>query len=338
MCGPVKQPGPQAKTLQRVKIMRFRTIALICACLTLPLMATAVGVSDNGTYKVYSGERAPAEPWENVRIVPPPLGGILKTSIRTDRPRYHVGDQLQIFFGVNKDAYVYIFETDAAGLTHQLFPNYYDTQNFLRAGKQYYIPDRGYDLEITGPSGNSRLTIIAVMEEFPFLAEYRHYTREDPYPASREGGTALVRRIESFRSEPSAMLPAPVRPVPRDNVWATDDTTFYVMDRQRVPPPSYKVPRYGWLEVDTYPSNARIYIDSDYFGRSPQVIDRLEIGYHHILLEKEGYEPYECNVYIKGNETKHLDIFMKTTPYEPGFSRSENPATREGIGFFSPAD
>ena len=302
--------------------------------MALAAWAGAVGVSDNGVYRVYSGERQPPDVFENVRVVPPPLNGNMIVRVRTDLPRYHVGDQLRAYFGVNRDAYVFIYSTDASGITRQIFPNYYDTQNFLRAGKTYYIPDRGYDLEVTGPSGNETLTIVGVLGDYPFMDEFRRYTRQDPYPASRDGAAALVRRLESFRQEPSALELHAIRPVPRENLWATDSTTFYVMDRQRVPPPNYKVPRYGWLEVDTYPSNARIYIDGDHYGRTPQVIDRLEIGYHHLLLEKEGFLPYECDVYIKGNETKHLDIFLKTTPEEPGYSRTDQNQGGGLGGFF----
>jgi hypothetical protein len=300
--------------------------------------AMAIGVAENGAYKVWGGERTPADVFENVRIVPPPTGGPLKVSVRTDRARYHVGDPLRITFGVNRDAYVYIFDTDAAGLTHQIFPNYYDTSNFIRAGKTYYIPDRGYDIEITPPSGNDTLSIVATERDWPFFEEYRRYSSHDPFPSSREGATDMVRRIEHFRTEPSAMSMQVLRPAPRENLWATDSITYYVMDRYRVPSPEYKVPRYGWLEVDTYPSNSRIYVDTDYYGRSPQVIERLDIGYHHVRLEKEGYLPYDCNVYIKGNETKHLDIFLKETPIEPGYSRSQNLGAGQGFGFFQSAN
>ena len=40
-----------------------------------------------------------------------------------DRARYHVGDPVKILFGVNRDAYVYIFNTDAAdteAIAHRL--------------------------------------------------------------------------------------------------------------------------------------------------------------------------------------------------------------------------
>lgn len=315
---------------------RIHSLAAALVCLLLVASnAGAVGVSDSGTYKVYDSEKQPAAPLDAVRIIPPPTGGELQVRIRTDLPRYHVGNSIQITFGVNRDSYVFIFDTDSAGMTRMVFPNYYDQQNFLRAGKVYYIPDRGYDLEITPPSGSNTLSIVAVEQNLPFLAEFHKYSRKEPYPAFRDGATQLVRRIESFRTEPSAMERMAIRPAPRESIWATDSASYYVMDRYRVPPTEYKVPRFGWLDVDTYPSNARIYIDGNYFGRSPQVIDRLEIGYHRILLEKEGYLPYECNVYIKGNETKHLDTFLKETPIQPGFSRSQNPVKGfDGFGFF----
>jgi hypothetical protein len=318
--------------------MRHSALRLVLGLVFLvsAALAGAVGVANDGAYRVRTNEREPAEPGENIRIVPPPTGGVLKVEVRTDKARYHVYDPMQVFFSVNKDAYVYIFDTDAAGVTHQIFPNYYDTNSFIRAGKTYYIPDRGYDLEVMGPQGRATLTIVATLNEFPFLNEYRNYTKQDPYPASREGATALVRQIEQFRGEPSALGVHPLRPAPKENLWASESTTYYVMGNEVVQPPVYKTPRFGRLDVDSYPSNARIYIDADYYGRTSQVIDRLEIGYHHIRLEKEGYIPYDCNIYIKGNETKHMDIFLQQTPVMPS-QEAHDGQMRGGstFGFFN---
>lgn len=299
-------------------------------------LAGAVGVANDGAYRVRTSEREPADPGENIRVVPPPTGGVLKVDIHTDKARYHVYDAMQVFFSVNKDSYVYIFDTDAAGITHQVFPNYYDNNNYVRAGKTYYIPDRSYDLEVMGPQGRASLNIVAVVNDFQFLDEYRFYTRQDPFPASREGATAMVRQIEQFRAEPSALGVHPLRPALKENLWAAESMTYYVMGNEVVQPPVYKTPRYGRLDIDTYPSNARIYIDSDYYGRTSQVIDRLEIGYHHLRLEKEGYIPYDCNIYIKGNETKHMDIFLQETPVMPAQEKHDNQM-RGGstFGFFN---
>jgi len=293
--------------------MLSRGIIGIC-CILWMTAAYAVGTEGVGKYRPENGEREPAAIHEHVRIVPPPTGGPLRVSVKTDKERYHVYDPIKVSFGVNRDSYVYIFTTDASGITRQIFPNYYDTNNFVRAGKAYYIPDRGYDLEVLGPQGRENIAIVATMEKFPFLEDYHMYSLSDPYPASREGAVALVRETETMRREPSSTTKQPVRPALKENLWASDDTSFYVMGNESNEPPVYKVPRRGNLDVDTYPSNARIYVDADYRGRSPQVIDRLDIGYHRVIIEKEGYIPYEVHVYIKGNETKQMDVFLKQTP------------------------
>jgi hypothetical protein len=317
---------------REIGALRFRALVLTVIVLLGASFCGGVSVSDRGSYRTNTGERAPAEIIENVRIIPPPTGGDLQVRVRPDRAKYHVGDPIRIEFGVNRDSYVYIFDTDASGITRQIFPNYYDRQNFIRAGRTYRIPDRSYDLEVTLPTGRETLAIVAVAQDFRFLSDYNRFSRKDPYPASHEGAAGLVRRIESFRHEPPSTEMRAVRPVPRRDLWAEDTATFYVMGRRMMPPYDYRVARYGSLDVDTYPNNARIYIDHEYYGRSPQVIDRLEIGYHRVHIEKEGYQPYTCNVYIKGNKTKSLDIFLKETPVYP--SRKTREKSGGGIGFF----
>lgn len=291
----------------------------------------ATVVEGAGAYRPATETREEPTVDSRVAIVPRPTDTVLSARIRTDRARYHIGDPIRIYFSVSRDAYVFIFDTDAAGVTRQIFPNYFDRNNFIRGGRQYSIPDRSYDLEVTGPAGNEQLTIVAVGQYFPFLDEWHRYSRTNPYPASREGATALVRRIESFRTEPSARGVVPVRPAPRQNLWAEDSTTFYVMGVSRVPPPSYKVPRFARLEIHSIPENARIYIDNEYYGRTPQIIERLEVGYHRLRLEKNGYRPYETNIYLRANDNQHLDIFLHQTEPRPAYRW-------KGIGFFRPHD
>jgi hypothetical protein len=308
------------------RLLAALQLALALSLFAWPLHAAKV-TEGAESYKPYAGEREAPDVSSRVAIVPKPLGGVLKVDISTDRSRYHIGDSIRIYFSVNRDAYVFIFDTDAAGVTRQIFPNYYDRDNFVRAGRQYMIPDRSYDLEVTGPQGNEKLTIVAVAQYFPFLDEWHNYSRRNPYPASRDGAAALVRRIESFRAEPSARETRAVRPVPRENFWAEDWTTFYVMGPDRVPPREYKVARYGRLQIDSQPSNARIYIDGEYYGRTPQIVDRLEVGYHSLRIEKNGYEPYQTNVYVRPNDTRRIDVFLHITKPRPTYRW-------EGIGFF----
>lgn len=313
--------------------LALKAAAALALAIALPAMAPAAGIDNDGTYRTHDADRRPADIVDTVRIIPPPTGGNMLVRVRPDRARYHIGDPLRISFGVNRDAHVFIFDTDAAGVSRLIFPNYYDTDNFLRAGKSYYIPDRGYQMEVAGPAGNETLTAIAVGDPYPLLGEYRTFSKDDPYPAWREGAAGMIRRIETHRREPSGMEMRPLRPVPKENLYSTDDTTFYVMGSGI---DTYRPARYGKLDLDTYPNNARIYIDGQYFGRTPQVIDRLAVGTHSLRLTKEGYLPFEGNFFTKGNETKSLDLFLRETPPDPGFSRSAKPPGPGGLGFLLP--
>lgn len=44
------------------------------ACLLIPMVGTAVGVVDNGTYKTGAGATQPPAPLsDNIKLVPPPV-------------------------------------------------------------------------------------------------------------------------------------------------------------------------------------------------------------------------------------------------------------------------
>ena len=99
----------------------------------------------------------------------------LEVDVWTDQDSYYIGDRIDVYFHVNRDAYVYIFNTDTHGVTRQIFPNYYDRDNYVRGGVVYTIPDRGYSLEITGPTGREYVRAIAVTELRDFLRRYESF-------------------------------------------------------------------------------------------------------------------------------------------------------------------
>ena len=99
-------------------------------------------------------ETIPAEPVNPSGVeIHPPQNGSLRATIWTDAYRYYEGDPVRVYFRTTQDAYVYIFDRDTEGQTRQLFPNYYDRENFVRGGVTYRIPDRNYGLRVSGPSG-----------------------------------------------------------------------------------------------------------------------------------------------------------------------------------------
>ena len=90
-------------------------------------------------------------------------GLVVKTAV--DRPdgRYRHGDTLTLTVDVTEDAYVWVFDTGTSGKVHQIFPNQYESDNFVRAGNAVAIPsgDSDYQLQVSHPKGTELLTVIA---------------------------------------------------------------------------------------------------------------------------------------------------------------------------------
>ena len=90
----------------------------------------------------------------------------LKVSFNTDKDRYTLKELMSITVRPESDCYLTLLDWDASGNFVQLFPNKFDENNRLRAGKTYTIPPRDADYEffMSGPQGIERLKIIAVTD------------------------------------------------------------------------------------------------------------------------------------------------------------------------------
>jgi len=75
----------------------------------------------------------------------------------------------------------------------------------------------------------------------------------------------------------------------------------------------------GSIDVSTKPSNASVYLDGDYKGKTPLTIPNVSLGHHTIKLEKEDYPPYEERVMVSADGsvtvTKDLEkVWWKDPP------------------------
>lgn len=75
--------------------------------------------------------------------------------------RYCVGEEIEIYFRTNRDAWVAIVDFDTRGRAHRIFPNRFDQEHFVRGGKTYRLPVDGYSFEVEGPPGREVVTAIA---------------------------------------------------------------------------------------------------------------------------------------------------------------------------------
>jgi hypothetical protein len=228
----------------------------------------------------------------------------LEADIWTDRDSYYIGDSVRVNFEVSRDAYVYIFNTDARGVTTQIFPNYYDGDNFARGGVTYTIPARNYDLQATGPGGRESLEIYAVTDPGHFRDVFDTYSRNQPFaPLSSEGERALNSLRVEPRPTPQGVVVVPPQG-PTD--WARDTTYIDVLEPVR--PPIYVT---GQLVVRCSPNHVAIYVDGQFAGYGPGTITNLTPGYHEIELSRPGWISYSDQIYVDPRRPTYLQIDLR---------------------------
>lgn len=286
---------------------------------------------------------SPARGPSRVRLLPPPRvlphppsrviiepRQPFRATIWTDRQSYYEGDPIRIHFRATRDAYIYIFDTDTHGVTRQLFPNFYDRDNFVGAGQTSRIPDRSYSLTVTGPGGREYLDIVAVAERYSCLTPYERFRQGDPFPRREGGRKGLLQVLEkaqrrtggprypdegpSARSRrgnrvaPSRVVPhGVVIDVPRYDIevtaWA--ETSFLVRAR------AYQQPAWevGHLRISSDPSHAEIYVDGERKGQTSETVP-LDYGWHKVAVEKSGYAPLGADVLIDRSSRRsiHFDL------------------------------
>jgi hypothetical protein len=179
-----------------------------------------------------TGRRVVAVPGADPSLVPPPPPPLpafypIQPEIWTAKNNYALGESIEFFFASNKDSYIYIFNTDAAGYTSQIFPNFWDRKNHIRAGYVYkiptYSPDK-YHFRIQPPTGRESVTILAVADRYEPVAPYYNYnfTESDPFPTNVPSPFEVLNQFEVSWSATVTMsatgrgAPAPSNPRAND--------------------------------------------------------------------------------------------------------------------------
>jgi hypothetical protein len=203
----------------------------------------------------------------------PPEGGVRLIEIRprerfwvtldTDRAVYDVGESVQVRFRASQDCVVYIFNTDSDGVTRQIFPNYFDRDNSIRANRQYSIPDRRYLLVTTGPPGRESLHIMAYSRKWRALEPWNEFRPSDPFPRRGMGGAEMRQRVEDEARKEQEIQPGSpggrggglrIVPVPPERYYDyAEDRTHFRVEWRRYEPPHPFDPRDPWR--DARPSN-----------------------------------------------------------------------------------
>ena len=93
-------------------------------------------------------------------------------------------------------------------------------------------------------------------------------------------------------------------------------------------------PHTGILDVDSTPSGAGIWIDLNYYGKTPQIIGGLAAGSHSLTLKKAGYYDQKQEVQIVAGQTSTVSPSLSAYPAQPGFGSLQIDSAPAGAAIF----
>ena len=123
----------------------------------------------------------------------------LTVSASVDRPdrSYQHGENLVLTVETTEDAYVWVFDTGTSGKVHQIFPNQYESSNFLAADARLEIPraDSKYQLAVSHPTGAELITVVASKDKTPLTPELIDTTGGGPFLALRGDAASVAKDL-----------------------------------------------------------------------------------------------------------------------------------------------
>ena len=223
-------------------------------------------------------------------IIEPPAPGGLEATIWVDEPAYQINEYLQIHFEVNEDAYIYVWDIDPTGGACLIYPNNYESNNYVSAGP-HTIPGVGtYHLRVQEPTGTERLQIVATKSSVDGIVQFfGGFSKGSPFACSPSGRQAAS-QIDVVKSIIETTVPEDER--------AFDFTSFEIV--------SGPVPPYGTLIVNSFPPGAWITLNSTYVGYTPRTL-HVHQGIYRIVLSKGGYHDWSRTGYIRGGDTHTIN-------------------------------
>jgi len=96
-------------------------------------------------------------------------------------------------------------------------------------------------------------------------------------------------------------------------------------------------PAYGYLNVESDPSGAKVYVDGDYVGTTPLEDYKLSPGEHTLRITKDGYEEYTKTVTVEAGKSVSVSAGLvavqttheTTTTHSTPYSQTEPPSPTE---------
>lgn len=127
-----------------------------------------------------------------------------RINLWTDRganPSYAIGDTVNFNFKSNEDCYLTLIDISADGKVTVLFPNKFNSDNKIKAGREYSIPskDMGFKIKVTPPAGTEMVKAIATKDPLDLSGITAENTKDGfrSMPGDK-GGSDFIKNIPSL--------------------------------------------------------------------------------------------------------------------------------------------
>jgi hypothetical protein len=208
-------------------------------------------------------------------------------------PEYQVGETISISVRAQEASYVYLFDVRPNGDVTQIFPNRYDSNNYLGAGETRTLPPSGarYVFNIAPPRGLSKVIAVASKWELDTRQLASFQRENDIFAQSTIGEQGFIQNFAII-----------VRPVPQQS-WVTDTALYYVGNRP-------EQAAFGTIRFSSSPTGANVYLDGDFVGYTPMSFGTRP-GNHDVRFEAEGYETFTTRVNVRPGGTESVNANLE---------------------------
>lgn len=131
---------------------------------------------------------------------------------------YQLGEFLSIKVKAKRSGYLTIFDLMPNGEVQILFPNRFQQDNYIQAGKVYKLPAREdpFRLRISRPKGLDQLLAVVTEKKKKLVREdFSHYSQNFP-------------KLQDSKGEVVEQVKKGVNVIPAEDWWAADSCSFYV--------------------------------------------------------------------------------------------------------------
>ncbi|MEZ7890378.1 MAG: DUF4384 domain-containing protein [Candidatus Wallbacteria bacterium] len=226
---------------------------------------------------------------------------------------YSPGNDIKIRFSVSENAYVTIINLGTSGKASIIFPNERSTNNYIKKGDIYTIPENSsYKIKVHPPLGDEYLIAVASREKIAIKPQHLAALALPDMRYAIAGRAVLTRELK-VEIPPSNATPVET-PInnenfkPFFNALAMDVKTAFATTTSRIKIRSAD----KMLRITSDPAGAKILIDGIQSGQTPCDISGSSYpGEHELTFVMPGYETNSQKITFPAAHDKNLHLELK---------------------------